>query len=97
MNELSDINGFENTNFKNLEKLDLSKNRLYDIDVFEKVNFLELKELNLGSNFGYDYGEEDFDITKLKNFKYLEKLNLSNTNISDISMFKNVKFHELEE
>ena len=48
----------KNLNFKELETLNLSKNKISDIKVLEKVNFKELKEINLS----YNYISEDLPI-----------------------------------
>jgi hypothetical protein len=59
-----------NTNFKELEKLDLESNRIKDINIFAEVNFQQkLKELNLAKNPIIYY-----DNLNLSYFQSLEKI-----------------------
>ena len=89
-NKISNINIFENANFKELKELNLSHNNIADIKVLEKVKIEKIKVLNLGSNKILN-----INILKTVNFKELKILNLSNNKISDIKILEKVKFEKL--
>ena len=79
----------EKANFKQLNKLYLSKNKISDISVLEKVNFKKLKELDLSDN-----KISDISVLEKVYFNEINKLYLYINNINkneNASLIKNLQ------
>ena len=68
-NKIDNVDIFENSNFPELENLNLAKNQIKNVDSLGNANFTKgLKDLYLNNN------PDIKDISKLKNFKNLNRL-----------------------
>ena len=72
-NNISNIDVFAKVPFKSLDKLNLSSNSITDLEIFKNVPFKNLSNLNISDN----------QITDPKSA--LDKLNLPNLNVFDLS------------
>ena len=77
--------------FKELKKLDLSRNKISDLTLLENSNFDKLETLNLNYNH-----ISDINVLERINLKELKELNLVNNKISDINVLEKVTFEKLE-
>ena len=92
LKKVENLKCLEYMNFKELERLDLSKNYISDISVLGKVKSENLKDLDLyHNNISY------INVLRIVKFEKLEKLNLSWNKISNINILEDFNFKELKE
>ena len=90
-NQIKNLNGFANCDFKKLKLLYLYNNKIVNIEGLRNCHFYKLEQLLL-----YNNQIENIDILSNCNFNQLKILNLYNNKIKDISPLTKCDFSKLE-